>query len=360
MKFECATDQFFSGVSLASRFVQRGGHLPVLSSILIAAESGALVLRATNLECGIEISIGAKVGQAGTIAAPAGVLLGFLSNTRSKTVSAVLEGGVLKLKTERASASVKTVPHDDFPTLPRVSAEHSFSVKAAEFSQGLRSVLQCASNSAIKPELQSVLIFGEAGKLSCVATDSFRLAEKTIPLRSRGDIPSLLLPARNAAELVRILDGAGGEVQVYYNENQISVQVDNVYYTSRLIDGAFPNYRQIVPKEFATEAVVLREDLSQALRGLSVFSDKFLQVALSVDPKGKMVELSSRNADVGEEECTLKAAVSGEGVKMTFNSRYLGDGLTPISGESVRLQVPASPCSYATLRMIRTCIWRCR
>ena len=155
----------------------------------------------------------------------------------------------------------------------------------------------------------------------------------------------MLVPARNASELVRILEGAQGDVEVYYNDNQISVQVDQVYYTSRLLDGSFPNYHQIVPKEFLTEAVVLREDLSAALKGLTVFSDKFLQVTLAVDPKRKVVTLSSRNADVGEEECTLNAAVSGDEVAMNFNSRYMGDGLLPISGESVRLQLsgPGKP-----------------
>ena len=147
----------------------------------------------------------------------------------------------------------------------------------------------------------------------------------------------MLLPARNATELLRILEGATGDVEIYYNEHQLSTHVGAVYYTSRLIDGAFPNYRQIVPKTFATEAVVLREDMGQALKSLSIFADKFSQVSVGVEPSKKAVTLASRNPDVGEQISTLRATVSGEAVAMNFNGRYLADSLQAISGESVRL-----------------------
>lgn len=339
MKFESTVENLRDAVSLAARFVQRQASLPVLNSIHLSTNGEQVVLRATNLECGVEVSVPARVAEQGEVAVQSGALVGFLSNNRGTSVSAATDGGTLKVKMERASASIKTVPHEDFPILPHVSAENSFTLKASDFSRALRSVLHCASTSNIKPELQAVLINGEGGKLYAVATDSFRLAEKYVPLKSKGGVPSLLLPARNAAELVRILDGVKGDVEVYYNDNQTSLQAGPVYYTSRLIDGTFPNYRQIVPDAFNTEAVVLREDLAQALRGLAVFNDKFMQMSLSVHPKEKEVRLVSRNADVGEEECALKAAVSGDAIAMSFNSKYFADGLLPLSGESVRLRM---------------------
>ena len=262
MKFESDTQTLLSAASVAARFVERRANLPVLSSLLIAAEGNKLTIRATNLECGVEITVAAKVSEGGVVAVPASTLSGFLSNAKGKTVSAQLSKEVLKVETDRASATIKTVPHEDFPTLPQVSADHSFSAKASDLVKAIRSVAYCASTSTIKPELQSVVVFGEAGKLTAVATDSFRLAEKTVPLRAGGSVPQLLIPARNAAELMRVLEGASGEVEIYYNENQISTHVGDVYYTSRLIDGTFPNYRQILPKSFTTEVVVLREDMA--------------------------------------------------------------------------------------------------
>ena len=337
MKFDCNTEQFFSSVSNAVRFIERRPHLPVLGSIYITAESNRVLLQATNLECGVEITFNAKVSQKGVVALPGLVLAGFLSNARGKTTTVSVVGGVCKIETERASASIKTVPHDDFPILPRVSAEHSFSLKTNEMVRGIRSVAHCASTSSVKPELQSVLIFGETGKLYFVATDSFRLAEKVVSLRSGGSIPQLLFPARNASELVRISEHIQGEVELYYNDNQLSTHVDSTYYTSRLIDGTFPNYRQILPKSFSTEVVLLREDMAQALKSLSIFSDKFAQVSFVVDPAKKSALLSSRNPDVGEQTSTLRATISGDAISMNFNGKYLSDSLQAITGESVRI-----------------------
>ncbi len=338
MKFECSTEQLASAVSTAVRFIERRVNLPVLSSILITAEkSGRIVLRATNLECGVEITIQAKVATEGVVAVPGATLSGLMGNVRAKFVSAALVGEVLKIEAEKISASLKTVPHEDFPILPRVSASTSFSIKATDLNRAIRNVAYCASTSAIKPELQSVLVYAEMGKLVTAATDSFRLAEKTVSLRGGGSVPQMLLPIKNAAELMRILESTTEEAEIYYNEHQISTHIKEIYYTSRLIDGTFPNYRQIVPKSFTTEAIVLREDLSQALKSLSVFADKFAQVTFSVEPAKKAIVLTSRNPDVGEEISTIRSTITGDAVSMNFNGRYLADSLQGISGDSVRI-----------------------
>jgi DNA polymerase-3 subunit beta len=324
MKFETILEEFSSAITTLARFAERRTNLPVLSTILITAENGRLLLRATNLECGAEMSVSAKVTGEATAAIPANTLSGFLNNARGKNVSVSLKGEVVKVETQNSSALIKTLPHDDFPLLPRVSADHSFHIKAADLVRAIRSVVHCASLSAVKPELQSVLLYADAGKLIAVATDSFRLAEKTVPQSKGGSVPHLLLPARNATELMRILENMSGDIEVYYNEHQ-------------LLDGTFPNYRQIIPKDFSTEAVVLREELGIALKSLSVFADKFAQVSLTIEPSKKAILLTSRNPDVGEQTSTLKATIKGEGMTVSFNSRYLADSLQSIAGDSVRL-----------------------
>src|SRR6185503_10012891 len=195
MKFECTAEQLGSAVSIAVRFIERRVNLPVLGSVLIVAEKGNKVtLRATNLECGVEVSVPAKVASEGIAAVPGSTLSGVLGNIRGKSVNLTLSGEVLKVEAERISASLKTVPHEDFPILPRVSASSSFSIKAADLNKAIKNVAYCASTSAIKPELQSVVIYAESGKLVTAATDSFRLAEKIVPLKGGGNIPQLLLP----------------------------------------------------------------------------------------------------------------------------------------------------------------------
>lgn len=337
MKFETTTTTLSQAVSTANRFTERRANLPVLGCVLIVAKGSKVVLRATNLECGVEIVVPAKVASEGTTAVPAGVLSGFLSNARSASIQVSLAGEVFKIESNRASASIKTIPHEDFPILPRVSTEQSFTIKASDLVRAIRSVAYCASLSAIKPELQSVLLYAEAGKLTAVATDSFRLAEKQVPFKSGEDVPQLLVPARNAAELMRVLEHVDGDVEMFYNENQISTEADGLYYTSRLLDGAFPNYRQVLPKQFSTEGLVLREDMSQALKSLSIFADKFAQVLVQIDPAKKALVLSSRNPDVGEQISTVKATIEGDPVSVSFNGRYLADSLQSIVGDSVRL-----------------------
>ncbi len=338
MKFETNIEQFAAAVTIAARFSEKRPNLPVLASILIVAESGRLLLRATNLECGVEVTTLAKVAENGTVAVPAAVLSGFMSNTQGKTIHAELVGEVFHIETDRASASIKTIPHEDFPILPKVSAERSFTGKSADLARAIRSVVYCASTSAVKPELQSILLYGEGGKMTAVATDSFRLAEKTTTLRAGGSLPQLLIPARNAIELMRILETTKDDIELYYNDNQLSTHIDGMFYTSRLIDGSFPNYQQIIPKTFSTEAVILREDMLSALKALSIFTDKFSQITLTVSPEKKAVLLTSRNPDVGEQTSSIHATISGEELTMSFNSHYLADSLRSIVGESVRIQ----------------------
>ena len=150
----------------------------------------------------------AKVLESGVAAVPGGVLLGFLSNARGKNVSAALVGELFKIETERASASIKTIPHDDFPILPQVSAERSFTVKSGDLTRAIRSVAYCASTSAIKPEQQSVLMFGEAGKVTTAATDSSDWPKRASRSAPEAVCRNCLLPARNAAELMRIVETA--------------------------------------------------------------------------------------------------------------------------------------------------------
>lgn len=337
MKFECSTEKVRAAIQLTSRFTPKNPNLPILKTILMSAHGGGVTLRSTNLECGVEVEVPAKVEVEGVVAVPGDTLTGFVANAPfEKTIFFSLEGGVLRVHNQRTKAGLKILPHDDFPTLPSVSAEHSFILRGGDLSKLIRSVGFCASVSGIKPELQSVLLYGEAGKVYAVATDSFRLAEKTLPAKKISSLPHILIPIRNAAELARILDGVSDEVEVYYNTNQLSVRFGDVYYTTRLIDGSYPNYRAILPKDTTTEVVVLKDDLANAFKLISVFADKFAQVVVSAEPKEKALTLSARNADVGENTVILKAAATGQKLEMSFNGRYLADGLQGVLGESVR------------------------
>lgn len=339
MRISCTQEKLKESVATIARIAQKHPTLPILRCILIEAAGRTVKLRATNLELGIEVTMPASVENEGSVAVPADLLHSYLSNLYGeRTVTLSTNAGNLEITTSHSKTAIKSLPTDDFPTLPAVGGENSLTLKASEFTKGVKSVLFCASPSAIRPELGSVLLSGSGGTLIFAATDSFRLAEKRVALRKQDAPEHLLIPARNAGEIVRILDLADGDVQMFYNKNQLSFAQEGVYVTSRLIDGSFPDYQQIVPKKHTTEVIALRSDLMSAFKLGAVFSDSLEQVKMAVSPKAKTFTIQSRNADLGESVDTVHAAVSGEELAIAFNLRYLADSLLGVSGDSVSLQ----------------------
>jgi len=178
-----------------------------------------------------------------------------------------------------------------------------------------------------------------------VSTDSFRLAEKKIKINGIEEIPGILIPFKNISEILRIFGEVQDVVRVCFNKNQISFSSNNIYLTSRIIDGVFPDYRQIIPKEFKVEAVVLKQDLLNALKLSNIFSDKFNQINLLINPKEKVFELSSQNNDVGENKTYLDAAIKGEDILLGFNYKYFLDCFQSLNTDSIsiRLNQPSKP-----------------
>ncbi|HEX8993619.1 MAG TPA: hypothetical protein VF803_00005, partial [Candidatus Paceibacterota bacterium] len=157
MKFACTVENLTEATSIASRFVQRNPSMPMLGCVYMETNGDSVVIRATNLECGVEVVFPARVTAQGAVAISSTTLMGFLSNNKGHQIDVDVEGGVMKIKSERSSATIKTTPHDDFPILPRIGAEQVFTAKAADLARAIRSVINCAAVSNIKPELQSVL-----------------------------------------------------------------------------------------------------------------------------------------------------------------------------------------------------------
>jgi len=339
MKLECSVEKIRNAVYQAERVTGKNLTLPVLSSILLIASGKSLKLRATNLSIGVEVEIPARVEKEGAAAVNGAVLYGVFSNMVSgESVQLKEENGNLSVKTKKSEILLKGQPHDDFPTIPTVAGT-GFQIEAKKLSDGLKSVYWGSSISDIKPEISSVFFYTDGDQLIFVATDSFRLAEKKIKVKGLEEITGIIIPFKNIVEILRIFGEAPGMVQVQFNKNQISFTADDIYLTSRLIDGIFPDYRQIIPKSFATEAVVLKQDLLNALKLSNIFSDKFNQVNLSLQPKQKIFELSSINNDVGENKTRLDAALKGEGVELGFNYKYFLDCFQSLTTDSVSIRM---------------------
>ncbi|MFQ5661673.1 MAG: DNA polymerase III subunit beta [Candidatus Paceibacteria bacterium] len=340
MKVECTKENLADSIAIAEKISGRNLTLPVLNNLLLEAKEGKFIIRSTNLDLGVEIEVQAKVVSEGVVAVPGGVLNGLVSTIYSND-KIILEtvSQNLSVSTKSNNALIKSVPHDDFPTLPQVKEGKSVNLKAVEFINGLKSVWYSASVSAIKQELSSVYIYNDDGKLVFVSTDSFRLAEKTIPADEKvKDFEPILIPLSNISEIIRVLEYVGGDIEVNIGDSQISFVSDKIYLTSRLINGAFPDYKQIIPKKQTTEVVVLKQDIVNTLKNTNVFSDKFNQVSFSIDPGAKSLTISSRDENVGEVTSNVDSAIKGEELDINFNHKYISDSFQSIYSDSVSLE----------------------
>jgi len=334
MKVFCDKTALKEAVILVERMTGKQLSLPTLKGILFNTTENALILRATNLAVGIEVTIPAKIEHKGQVVLRGDVLSSVLSNIREKEVVLSLEHENLLITTASSQNIIKALPNDEFPTLPNIEGNECI-IDQQVLIDGIRGVFFAAATTDIKPEISSVFIYSENNYLVFVATDSFRLAEKKIKIKHALDIPKLLLPYKNIPDILKTLESVKGVVTLTFDTHQLSLRTNTVYFTTRLIDGGFPDYRLIIPKEEKTKIVLLRQDLLSTLRLSTMFVDTFSQLTLSVIPQEKKVILVSTNNDVGKSQSLLDAVITGPAIEVVCNSKYLLDVFQSIEDDSI-------------------------
>ncbi len=336
MKVQSTVEKIQEAVSKVQKISAKNVSLPVLENILIIASKNILTFRATNLHVGVEVDVPVKVGVEGTVAVNLQLFTNIIGSLRGEqNIQLELSGSVLSITTKDSDMGVKTFSYEDFPTLPHPTLDTFFSLPLEQFIEGIRSVMHSSSPSDIKPEIASVYIYSQENNLVFVATDSFRLAEKKIIVQGLEDFPGVIVPIKNIQECVKIFAGDSGNMKLYIEKNQLAIVSGNTYFTSRIVDGNYPDYQQIIPKEFVTEAVVLKEDLIQTLRLVNVFSNSFNQISLKTIEQDGKIAIASRNTDIGENTSLIDAAVRGEDQQMYLNHRYISDIFSTLSTDSV-------------------------
>ena len=342
MKIECVKEKLGDAIAKAEKITSRNTTLPILAGIFLEAKNTELIIKTTNLDLGIEIKIPVKVEKPGAVVVLGTVLNSFL-NGLSQVKNVVLEviDGNMKVITPHTSTIIKTLNQDDFPTIPILTPNESsvFFIPAVNFIKGLKSVWYSSASSSIKPELSSVFIHSKENELIFAATDSFRLAEKKVHLKKPLDIPDLLIPIKNIPDIIRVLEQVKGDIKILVSKNQIAFEdVNGLYLTSRLIDGTFPDYKQIIPKEAKTTITLLKQDFANTLKMATIFSDKFNKLSFSMFPSKKKFIITAQNPDVGESSNTLDVVCEGEDLSINFNHRYVTDSLNSIEADSVSLE----------------------
>ena len=329
---------FSEAVHIASRFAERkSSTLPALSSILIIAGDEGIKMRATNLETGIDLKLKGEVKADGVVAIPASLLQQIASSLVAEgSITIEHTGDIVLLTSGTGKSSIKTVPYDDFPSIPFPENPKNRIVLPGIILRSLfTSIASCASSSVIRPELASVYLSIEGGVLTAVATDSFRLVEKKVPLAHKGTQGKFLIPAKNALDIAQALPDE--DIIMSFDEHQCAFISTSGMLVSRLVNAVYPDYRQIIPKESVVEAVILRKDLEKALKQTTIFSDSFQKIRVSFDPKKNQLSLFARNADIGESSETISARITGDAIELSFNHRYLSSVLALTGAESLSL-----------------------
>ncbi len=340
MKVTCLKKELSRAVDMTSKIISSKPTLPVLSCVIIESKEKdkKVVVKSTNLEFSIETSFSADVKSSGITAVPAGILVRVLKTIRSDgNINLKLDGQTLVLDTGDGEVTIKTLNTEDFPNIPTPETKKKHAIPSEIIINGIRSVSQSASLSVIKPELSAVYMYYEDNSIVFAATDQFRLSEKKSKFKSAEEIPSVIIPISNAHELVHILENVSGDVDVYVDDGQISINYDNLYAASRIIDGSFPDYKAIIPKETSTEVIMLKNDLANCLQKMQIFADKFGKTSLHIYPNKSTFTASARNSDLGEVFDSPDATVSGEDLDIAFNHKYLADSLQSITSDSVSL-----------------------
>ena len=316
--------EFSSAVHTVARFAdKKNTTLAALSSILIITGDEGIKMRATNLETGIDLKLKGKVHNDGVVAVPASILqqiAGSLTNEGTITIDHT--GDIVSITSGMGKSIIKTIPYADFPSIPFPENPKNRIVISGTLLKNLFvNIASCASTSPVRPELASIYLIIEGGTLTAVATDSFRLSEKKIPLSNKGNQGRFLLPAKNALDIAQALPEK--EIIVSFDEHQCAFVSEEQMLVSRLTNATYPDYRQIIPKESIVEATTLKKDFESALKQATIFSDAFQKIKLQFDPKKNTLSIFAKNTDIGESTETINARTNGSAIELSFNHRYL-------------------------------------
>jgi DNA polymerase-3 subunit beta len=350
MKLTLLQEKLKNGISTVERITGRSLSLPILNNILIKAEKNFLNLAATDLEMGINWWALAKIEKEGKIAVPTKLLSSFVNFLPNKPITLEEKNLTLKIRCQDHQTSLKGFSPEEFPIIPSITDGESISVNSQTFCQNLSQVVDVASYSTTRPEISGVYFLFQKDLISMAATDSFRLGEKKLflktPLSGLSQEYSLILPQRAAKEVVNIFGDKEGDLKIYFSPNQILFEMSlsetphpQVQVVSRLIEGEFPNYQEIIPKKYDTQVVLPRNDLINQIKLASLFSGKISEVKLKIDPKQDKVTFFSQSPDLGDYQSFLTGKVEGKTCETSFNYRFLLDGLLNIKSSEVILQL---------------------
>lgn len=354
MRVTCLQENLHRALATAGRAVASKSTLPILGNFLLHATGDSFVITATNLEMGIRYTIPAKVEEEGKVTLQARVLNDFVASLPSGEMELLNDQGPLTVLVRQGStqAHVRGIDPDDFPPLAEHAGEGTvLNVDPADLREAIEHVVFAAASDDSRPVLAGVQVEVNGDKMTLAAADGFRMSVRTITLDSAvdGEV-SIIVPARAMQEISRVLSDATEPVRLSITPNatQLYVELPDILFFTRLIDGTFPDLKQIIPTTWNTRSVVPRDVVLDAARRAAIFARSANDVVkFEISPPSDTLEMgqmtiTANAADTGDNRDDVDAQVEGEPTQIAFNGRYLTDVLSVMRSPSVAFELQGS------------------
>jgi DNA polymerase III subunit beta len=353
MRLQCSQEQLLRSVQTVGRAISPRASMPILGNILIEASKNVVKIAATDLELGIESHVQCKVQEDGAVTLPAKIFTDIVSNLPESPVDISVEEGDAKvlISCDAVKFELVGLPSTDFPLMPSGDGNVLIKIDGGLLRTMIRQTSFAVSSDETRPFLTGVYMVLEGGAGQLVATDGGRLALRRAKISGepRGRIAAIV-PNKTMAELVRVLGSAEGEVTIASQENQLVFSLPGLRFVSRLIAGQFPNYEQVIPKEFKQRIKIGTERLLRGVRRASITARDSANV-VRLNASGDTLTISSNTPDVGKAQEDIPVQVEGEAIPVAFNAKFLMDALGNMDAAEVTLEL-TGPLSPGALRPV--------
>lgn len=338
MEIKILQEKLAKGLNSVSR-VAAGARatLPILNNVLIRVDDNKVSLTTTNLDMAVVSFLPATSGKNGVVTVPARLMAEFVSNLpRGEVIEIVADETKVEVKAGKCRSTINGALADDFPELPELEVDKTvtFRVGAEEFKAGLSQVMMAASSDTTRPALTGVYFNTFEGDLYVAATDGYRLAERKLQKKVEAEVAAIV-PAGSLQEVIRSLGDNMEEIEILFDETQVKFRLDGIEVTSKLIDGSFPDYRQLIPKETEISVELNKSELVRVTKLAALFAKEVGgSVVCSTSVENGSFAIASVANELGNNSSELATEVETDG-KVTLNSRFLLDAINALTEEKV-------------------------
>lgn len=335
MELTVTQENLARALTAVGRVASTKTQLPILSNILLRTDKNRLLIAATNLEIATTQYIGAKITKPGAITIPARLVSEFISNLPDGPVDLKVVNNNLNIKSDKYTSIINGVIADDFPELPTINESSSirYSVKTEDFKQAVSQTIITTSNDSTRPVLTGVYWHSHKGQLVLAATDGYRLSEREL-VETTSEV-SAIIPTQTLQEVLRTITDTSEEVDILFDETQVRFRINDTEIISRLIDGNFPDYRQLIPTKSETSVTINKVDFVRIVKISGLFArESGGSVTITASEEQNSLSIHSIASQLGENTSEATAKIKGDG-QITLNSRYLTEALSVIEGDEI-------------------------